>query len=88
VEAAGFNAVRVTTVTKQLRFPSMLDYERFQLVATPMAILLKGIDGAEREQMIASIAADAAARLDGEMSKDGRLAFPLESQVVIAEAPL
>jgi ubiquinone/menaquinone biosynthesis C-methylase UbiE len=87
VEAAGFRAVSVTTVTKQISFPSMLDYVRFQLVASPMTALLKDANDAERDEVIASIAADAASRLDGEMSKGGRLTFPQESQVAIATVP-
>lgn len=47
---AGFNVVDVTTVAKQITFPSMLDYVRFQLSATPMAALLKAKDAAERER--------------------------------------
>ena len=38
---AGFDVADVATVTKQINFPSMLDYVRFQLTATPMAVLLK-----------------------------------------------
>jgi ubiquinone/menaquinone biosynthesis C-methylase UbiE len=34
---AGFDRVEVSTVTKQITFPSVLDYVRFQLIATPMA---------------------------------------------------
>src|ERR1700687_5119354 len=39
VKEAGFEDVEVTTVSKQIEFPSMSDYIRFQLIATPMAAL-------------------------------------------------
>jgi hypothetical protein len=60
LEEAGFEDVEVMTVTKQIKFPSMLDYVRFQLIATPMASLIKDKDDARRNQLIASIATDAA----------------------------
>jgi ubiquinone/menaquinone biosynthesis C-methylase UbiE len=81
---AGFDVVDVATVAKQLTFPSMLDYVRFQLTATPMAALLKEKDAAGRERLIGSIAADAAARLDASMLRGGRVTFPQESFVVTA----
>lgn len=80
---AGFDAVNVVTVTKQITFPSMLDYVRFQLTATPMAALLKEKDAAEGDRVIRSISADAASRLDPSMM-DGRLTFPQESFVMTA----
>ena len=87
LEGAGFGDVDVATVTKQINFPSMLDYVRFQLMATPMAALLKDKDDAQRDQLIASIATDAASHLDPAMLQDGRLSFPQESQVAIAILP-
>jgi ubiquinone/menaquinone biosynthesis C-methylase UbiE len=87
IESAGFEAVEVKTVTKQISFPSMPDYVRFQLVATPMAALLKDIDASERDRSIASIAAEAAALLDAKWLENGRLTFPQESHVAIAVMP-
>ncbi|SDJ53378.1 Methyltransferase domain-containing protein [Bradyrhizobium sp. Rc2d] len=81
---AGFDVVDVVTVAKQITFPSMLDYVRFQLTATPMAALLKGKDAAERERLIGSIAVDAASSLDASMLADDKLTFPQESFVVTA----
>jgi ubiquinone/menaquinone biosynthesis C-methylase UbiE len=81
---AGFDAVDVVTVTKQITFPSMLDYVRFQLTATPMAALLKEKDAAEGERLIMSISADAASRIDPSMLTGGRVTFPQESFVVTA----
>jgi ubiquinone/menaquinone biosynthesis C-methylase UbiE len=81
---AGFDIVDVATVVKQITFPSALDYVRFQLTATPMAAILKDKDAAEREHLIVSISADAAARLDPSMLLDSKLTFPQESFVVRA----
>jgi ubiquinone/menaquinone biosynthesis C-methylase UbiE len=81
---AGFGVVDVVTVAKQITFPSMLDYVRFQLTATPMAALLKEKDTAERERLIGSIAGDATSRLAPSMLSGGRLVFPQESFVVTA----
>jgi ubiquinone/menaquinone biosynthesis C-methylase UbiE len=81
---AGFDVVDVATVAKQITFPSMLDYVRFQLTATPMAALLNQKDAAERKRTIMSIASNAASRLDPSMLAGGRLTFPQESFVVTA----
>jgi len=84
VRQAGFDRVDVETVSKQISFPSPLDYVRFQLTATPMAALLKGEDGAGRERLITAVADDVAGRLDSAMLPNGRLTFPQESFVVLA----
>jgi ubiquinone/menaquinone biosynthesis C-methylase UbiE len=81
---AGFDIVDVTAVTKQIKFPSMLDYVRFQLTATPMAGLLKNKEALERERLIASISDDAASRLEDSMLAGGTLIFPQQSFVAIA----
>lgn len=84
---AGFDGVDVATVAKPITFPSMSDYVRFQLTATPMAALLKDKIESERERLIASIAEDAAARLPSSMLAGGRLTFPQQSFVVTASRP-
>jgi len=81
---AGFDVVNVNTVAKQITFPSMLDYVRFQLTATPMAALLKERVAADRERLILSIADEGASRLDPSMLAGGKLTFPQESFVVSA----
>jgi len=81
---AGFDIVDVATVTKQITFPSMLDYVRFQLTATPMAGLLKDKGAPERETLIMSISDDAASRLHHSMLADGKLTFPQQSFVATA----
>lgn len=84
VRQAGFDRAQVETVTKQISFPSALDYVRFQLTATPMAALLKGEDEAGRARLIAEIADDVAGRLGPSTLANGRLTFPQESFVVVA----
>jgi SAM-dependent methyltransferase len=80
----GFKQISVSTVTKRITFPSVLDYVRFQLVATPMASLLADRSATERENAIRSIASDTAAYLDPQMRIDGLLSFPQEAHVAIA----
>lgn len=84
---AGFEQIEIATVVKRITFPSVLDYVRFQLVATPMASLLAARNPAERERAIASVAADAQSRLDPEMLRDGRLSFPQEAHVALGHRP-
>ena len=84
LKQAGFDVVEVATVAKQISFPSMSDYVRFQLTATPMAALLKDKDTRERERLITSIADDAASRLHPSMLTDGKLTFPQQSFVATA----
>jgi ubiquinone/menaquinone biosynthesis C-methylase UbiE len=81
---AGFKAVDVAAITKQITFPSMLDYVRFQLTATPMAGLLKDKGAPERKRLIMSISDDAASRLDPSMLANGKLTFPQQSLVAMA----
>jgi hypothetical protein len=80
----GFGQVDVKTITKRITFPSVLDYVRFQLIATPMANLLGKRDDIEREIMIGIIASTTQTLLDPEMLRDGRLAFPQEAHVATA----
>ena len=81
---AGFEQVEIATVTKQITFPSILDYVRFQLVATPMASLLGGRSAAERESVINAVAWDTHSLLDPKMLRGGRLTFPQEAHVALA----
>lgn len=81
---AGFAQVDVSTVTKQITFPSVLDYVRFQLVATPMASLLGTRTDLERESDIRQIAASTQSLLAPEMLAGGRLSFPQEAYVATA----
>jgi ubiquinone/menaquinone biosynthesis C-methylase UbiE len=80
----GFGQVDVQTVTQRIVFPSVLDYVRFQLIATPMAGLLSDRSDVGREESIKAIASHAASLLDPEMLRDGRLSFPQVALVATA----
>lgn len=81
---AGFVQVSASTITKQITFPSVFDYVRFQLIATPMAGLLGGRSEAARESDIREIAIRTEAGLAPDMLRDGRLRFPQEAYVATA----
>jgi ubiquinone/menaquinone biosynthesis C-methylase UbiE len=78
---AGFAKVEVQTVVQQIAFPSVLDYVRFQLLATPMAALLSDRREDERQSAIATIARETARLSDASMLKEGRFSFPQEAYV-------
>jgi ubiquinone/menaquinone biosynthesis C-methylase UbiE len=84
ISAAGFTQVEVTTVSKLIRFPSVLDYVRFQLIATPMAGLLRERNEAERKAIIENVAETTRSLIGQEMLHDGRFSFPQEAHVAIA----
>jgi ubiquinone/menaquinone biosynthesis C-methylase UbiE len=80
----GFEQVAVETVTKRIDFPSVLEYVRFQLVATPMAALLSNRSERGREEAIEAIASHAESLLDPEMLRGGRFLFPQVALVATA----
>ena len=74
VAAAGFGDINITTVTKTLRFPSVSDWVRIQLSASPLATLLNGLDPARAESLVNAIIADVQVALAPYSGTDG-LAF-------------
>jgi ubiquinone/menaquinone biosynthesis C-methylase UbiE len=80
----GFEQVNVSTIAKWITFPSVLDYVRFQLIATPMAGLLRDRSTDERETMIVAVAAKTRSFLDPDLLRDGTLSFPQETHVATA----
>ena len=68
---AGFAEVEVQTVVQQIAFPSVLDYVRFQLLATPMAALLSDRAEADRQAAIKTIALETASFSDPAMLEEG-----------------
>jgi ubiquinone/menaquinone biosynthesis C-methylase UbiE len=78
---AGFANVGVETVVKQIVFPSVLDYVRFQLLATPMAVLLSNRDEADREAAVKTIALETASLSKPAMLEGGGFSFQQESYV-------
>jgi ubiquinone/menaquinone biosynthesis C-methylase UbiE len=83
----GFEQIKVTTVAVQITFPSVLDYVRFQLIATPMAGLLHGRGANERDNIIGLVAADTRSSVDPQWLQGERFSFPQESFVAIAYCP-
>ena len=81
---AGFGAVDVQIVTQTIAFPSVLDYVRFQLLATPMTVLLKDKTEPERQSIISSVASKTTALSTPAMLDGGRFTFPQEAYVAIA----
>lgn len=81
---AGFEQIKITTVAVQITFPSILDYVRFQLIATPTASLLRTLDTNERETVIGAIAADTRSMVDPRWWHGERFSFPQECFVATA----
>jgi SAM-dependent methyltransferase len=85
LRGSGFNAVDVQTVEQTIVFPSVLDYVRFQLLATPMTVLLKDRTELEREAIISSIASKTMTFSRPAMLEGGRFTFPQQAYVAIAQ---
>jgi hypothetical protein len=81
---AGFTKVDVQTVVQKIAFPSVLDYVRFQLLATPMAVLLSDCGEADRQAAIKTIASETMSFSDPAMLEDGGFHFPQEAYVATA----
>jgi ubiquinone/menaquinone biosynthesis C-methylase UbiE len=81
---AGFGTVEVETVVQTIVFPSVLDYVRFQLLATPMTVLLKDKTEPERHAIISSVASKAATLSIPSTLDGGRFTFPQEAYVAVA----
>jgi ubiquinone/menaquinone biosynthesis C-methylase UbiE len=86
VEDAGFGAIDVQTVEQTIAFPSVLDYVRFQLLATPMTVLLSDRTEPERQATISAVASRAKALSTPAMLQGGRFTFPQEAYVAVARA--
>jgi ubiquinone/menaquinone biosynthesis C-methylase UbiE len=78
---AGFAEVEVQTVVQKIVFPSVLDYVRFQLLATPQAALLSNRDEADRQAAIERVASETASFSDPEMLEGGGFSFGQEAYV-------
>jgi len=85
---AGFVVVEVQTVTQQIVFPSVPDYVRFQLTATPMALLLNARAESDCQAAIAQIATETARLSTAAMLQDGMFSFPQEAYVATARKHL
>ena len=83
---AGFAQVEVQTVVLEIAFPSVLDYVRVQLLATPMLALLSDLSETDRQAAIETIAAETASFSDPEMLVGGAFSFGQEAYVGTARA--
>jgi SAM-dependent methyltransferase len=81
---ADFCTVDVQPVEQTIVFPSVLDYVRFQLLATPMTTLLKDRVEAERQAIIAAVALRTARFATPTMLEEGKFSFPQEAYVATA----
>jgi ubiquinone/menaquinone biosynthesis C-methylase UbiE len=84
LKRAGFNGVDVQTVVQRIFFPSVLDYVRFQLLATPMTGLLKDRSESERQTIIGSVASKTASFSAAPLLEGGGFSFPQEAYVATA----
>jgi ubiquinone/menaquinone biosynthesis C-methylase UbiE len=78
---ARFVEVEVQIVEQEIAFPSVLDYVRFQLLATPMAALLSDRPEPDRQTVIRTIASETASFSDSTMLEGGGFCFPQEAYV-------
>ncbi len=83
---AGFAEVEVQTVVLEIAFPSVLDYVRFQLLATPMSALLNDHSETDRQAAIKAIALETASFSNPEMLEGGGFFFGQEAYVGTARA--
>jgi SAM-dependent methyltransferase len=86
LKVAGFGAVDVQTVVQTITFPSVLDYVKFQLLATPMTVLLTDRSEPERHEIISSVASKTVALSTPAMLAGGRFTFPQEAYVASARS--
>jgi len=80
----GFTRVRIETVTKSSRYPSLSDFVSFQLRATPLASVLAQYKEPQRDGLTALLVEDLNPRLAG-FVRGGDLVFPQVAHVVIAQ---
>jgi SAM-dependent methyltransferase len=79
---AGFRDVVIRTGRKMVRFPSVTDYVRIQLEATPLATLTSKRDAADRDLLVGALVEDVGAALAPYLGDEG-LVFPQEVHVVL-----
>lgn len=83
---AGFSGPEVRTVQQTISFPSVLDYVRFQLLATPMTVLLKDMTEPERQAIIAAVASKTDGLSTPGMLDGGGFTFSQEAYVAVARS--
>jgi len=84
-QGARFSRVQIETVEKTSRYPSIPDYVRFQLLATPLSGVLDDYDEPERERLIGLIVEELSGRL-ARFVRGREFAFPQVAHIAIATA--
>ena len=79
VVTAGFHEVSPQTVSRSLRYASPEEFVRTYIISTPLAGLLAQVDEAKRTALLADVSAALQPYID-----DNGLAFPIESQIIMA----
>lgn len=82
---AGFARVRVETVAKTSRYPSVSEYVRFQLQATPLAAGFDSYDQPERDRLTALVVDELSTRLAA-FVREREFAFPQVAHVATVVA--
>ena len=85
VADAGFRNIRITTVVKQLQFPSAADWVRIQLSASPLAAVLNGLAPDRAELVSSAVIADVTSALASYRGEAG-ISVPQEAHVLLAAA--
>jgi len=83
VAEAGFGQIRIETVTKTTHFRSVPEYVRVQLIATPLASILEGLDAPARDAVVDALVKDVSAALEP-YEDDSGISFPQEAHAVFA----
>jgi ubiquinone/menaquinone biosynthesis C-methylase UbiE len=81
--AAGFADVRIDTVTHEVHFPSVREYVRIQLAATPLATLMGERPPDQQAKLVDTLVTDVGVALQSHL-RDGELVFPQESHILAA----
>ena len=83
VFGAGFRNIVIETAIKTVHFPSVTDYVRIQLAATPLASVVARQPAARRDELVTALTRDVATQLSAYIAEDG-LRFPQELHVLLA----
>lgn len=82
---AGFARVRIETVAKTSRYPSVSDYVRFQLEATPLAAVVERYEQPERQRLISLLVDELSTELAA-FVRGGAFSFPQVAHVATVDA--
>jgi ubiquinone/menaquinone biosynthesis C-methylase UbiE len=78
-----FADVRIDTVTQEVHFPSVREYVRIQLAATPLATLMRERPREQQGRLVDTLMTDVGVALQSHL-RDGGLVFPQECHILAA----